>query len=520
MTGAAENASQQTQATKTLASGASLMFGGRAAGKLLQAIAQVVLARLLGPELFGLYAVGWTIISLIPWFGALGLDRTVIRFGAPYRAESPARFKGLILYSVGLSLIGGLAFSIATFLLAPWLATSVFHKPDLVPVLRWFAAAFMFAAGVQTVAAAARITQRMKDSMLTEDFLPAAINLALILIFFLLGWEIPGVFIAVVVANAISLAVGMSALYRLFPELSVSERPAPIFSREIWLFTAPVAFAGIANTMLTWSDRLIVGFLRPASEVGIYQAASSASMLLSLILGSFTAVFTPMIADMYHRGETKRLDELFKITTKWGLYLCFPIFVVMWLQSRDMMMVIFGADYAGGALPLIVLSIGQLINVATGTVGAVLVMTGHQNRWLLLLGFALLTEIVVAIVFTPMLGPVGAAIGSTVSLALLMGAGVFEIRRLVHLWPYDRRFGKGIVAAVLAMIAVLLVRMGVEPLVPLMRLALGSITAAAVFSAALLLMGIDDEDRSLFESMLARLKRKRIAPPASAENSG
>lgn len=501
--------SSHHQATKTLAAGASVLFIGRLVSKLLQAIGQIALARLLGPETFGMYAVGWTLISIIPWAASLGLDRTVIRFGAAYRAEeSPARFKGLILWSVGLSLLAGLLIGAATFVLAPWLAANVFHKPDLVPVLRWYGAAFVFAAGVQTSAAATRISKRMKDSVLSEDFMQPATNLLLIALFFLIGWQIPGVYVAVVISFALAFFISIPALIRLYPELSAPARPTPIFTREIWLFTIPVAFAGVTNTSITWSDRLLMGSLRPAAEVGIYQAASSVSLVIPMILGSFNSVFAPIIAELYHFGEMKRLDELFKITTKWGLYLCFPLFIVMWLQSHDVVLFVFGQKFAAGAIPLIILSFGQLINVGTGTIGSLLTMTGHQNKWLAFLFGGLFIEIALGLILIPRLGMVGAAAASSVSLIVLMVAGIIAARRLIDVWPYDGRYLKGLAAGGLAMLAVFLLRGPITPLPILVRLIIGGLTATAVFVVTILVLGVDQEDRTFIQSLWARVTRK------------
>jgi O-antigen/teichoic acid export membrane protein len=249
-----------------------------------------------------------------------------------------------------------------------------------------------------------------------------------------------------------------------------------------------------------------VGYFRAAAEVGIYQAVSTSSILFSTILGGFVTIFSPMIVDLYQENRTDELNELFKVSTKWVFYLSIPPFLVMCLTPQDFISVVFGPKYVDGYLPLIILVVGQLINAGAGAVHIIMVMTGQQKRWLLTTGTVLVLNVVLNWVLIPKLGLTGAALASAVSVVGLSIVGLLQVRRHVGLWPYDIRYVKGLLSAVLAVGALLLLHLA-DIDSSLINLAASCAISFGLFSLALILLGLDTEDRDLVQLVRTRFSR-------------
>jgi len=113
-----------------------------------------------------------------------------------------------------------------------------------------------------------------------------------------------------------------------------------------------------------------------------------------IILLAFSLIFSPMISSLHHRGEREKLNELFKVSTKWGLYVSLPLVLVVVFMPAQLMRVLYGASYANGDKVLMVLMLAQLINTATGGVAPLLAMTGHQNRLFLRTGLSFVVCII------------------------------------------------------------------------------------------------------------------------------
>ena len=489
----------------TLATGAGTSLVGKVTGRALHVLTLVVLARLLGPAGFGLYAVGWTVLRLTGLIAALGLNSGVIRFGARLWKKEPARFSGVVRRSVSMSLLSGTVAGAVLFSLASFLSQQVFHEPDLKIVFQVFATAFPFAAGLRVAAAATRISRRMEFSVYAEELSQPLANLALVLLFSLLGWRLLGAVSAAVASFVIAFVVAILLLGRAFPELT-SQQARPRFPfREILLFSLSASVAESLGILNLWLDRLFVAFFLPSFEVGVYHATSQASMLFALILASFAAIFSPMIAECHAAGDMARLESLFRISTKWTLYVSLPFFVVICSAPQELLTVIFGADYAPGAVPLVVLTLGQVPNVATGAVAPLLVMTGHQRFWLLLSATAVLLNAVLNFLLIPRWGLSGAAFATAATISLLFTLGLFWVRRVLGLWPYDRRYLKGLQAALVSVIAVALLSQ-VNVGSPALRLLLTAVLSFGSFGIALHALGLDSEDHELIRLIRTRLK--------------
>jgi len=169
---------------------------------------------------------------------------------------------------------------------------------------------------------------------------------------------------------------------------SAPRETGPSF-RQMVLYSFPTALTGIFYTLVIWVDRLFIGYFLPASDVGVYQAISQTSIFFAIILSAFNAVFLPMISDMFHQKQFGRLEKTYQVSTKWGLYLSIPVFLTICFVPVEMMQVIFGGEYALNVQPLLILSVAQLINVGTGAVGVLLIMTGRQNLWISISGTTL-----------------------------------------------------------------------------------------------------------------------------------
>jgi O-antigen/teichoic acid export membrane protein len=488
----------------TLAGGASVSLGGKILGRSLSFLGDIAAARILGPDSFGLYAIGWTVLRTLSLISPLGLDKGVIYFGSPYWRKDAAALKNILDRALALALGSGLVFGAGLYLFASVLAVQVFQKPALANIFRWYAPAFPVITVLGVAAAATRITRRMKYSTGLEDVLPPAVGLFFLIVLYLFGFRLIGVLASDVLSFAIPAVLAIWVIRRLFPVPHGIAATHLSTSREILTFSIPASLAGVFTPFLIWVDRLMVGHFRSPAETGIYQAVSQTSTIFAIILAAFAAIFMPIIADLYRKKELGRLEELFRVGTKWGLYLSLPVFTMLCIFPREILAYVFDSRYTSGALPLVILSAGQLINAGTGAIGPMLVMTGHQKRWSVLTGIALAVNICLNWYLVPLFGLTGAAVSTAVSLSSLFIIGVFQVRTVLKIWPYDRRYLKGLAAAGLAMIILLIYR-AFLPVRSLPEVILATLLTGLVFLAAVLAFGLDREDRDI-----ARLARDRV----------
>jgi O-antigen/teichoic acid export membrane protein len=161
-----------------IARGASISSFGAVVDRALRFTMQILLARMYGPTQLGFYVLGTTVFTVATSLAQFGIDQSVVRYVAEYRAKGDApRVRGTILLALGVTVVLGLVLAVATFLCAGILADGVFHKPFLEPVFKAFAIAVPFGALMGTALVATQGLQTMKPSSYVSQVLRPAANL-------------------------------------------------------------------------------------------------------------------------------------------------------------------------------------------------------------------------------------------------------------------------------------------------------------------------------------------------------
>jgi O-antigen/teichoic acid export membrane protein len=175
-------------------------------------------------------------------------------------------------------------------------------------------------------------------------------------------------------------------------------------------------------------------------------------MIFVIFYASFNAILGPMFSNLFAQKDKKRLQEIYRVGTKWNFYLGVIPFIVIILNSSKLLGIIYGDEFKSGAMALIVLSFGQLINCATGSIGTLLIMTGQQKSWFWMTTVSLIINSIFCFLLVPKLGLLGAALGTSISVGGMNIAATIYARKKVGLWPYDRRYLKGLLAGSTALL--------------------------------------------------------------------
>lgn len=172
---------------------------------------------------------------------------------------------------------------------------------------------------------------------------------------------------------------------------------------------------------------LVLGWLGNASDVAAMRVAMSGASYVSLSLVLVNMVLGPHIINAQKTGGRERLQTLSRQSARAGLIMALPIALPLILWGEPIVDFVYGAEYADSVvMPLAILAVGQLVNVAFGSVGLFLAMTGYEKDTLLGQVVAVAFSVLLAVVLAPGFGAVGAA--SAVSVGLVVWNLVLAIR--------------------------------------------------------------------------------------------
>jgi O-antigen/teichoic acid export membrane protein len=486
-----------------LVSGARQGLLGSVGGRFLSVIGSIIAARILGPEAFGLYAVGWTLLRFFSLIFPMGMDRALFRFAPKYWKIDAEGFKGLLLQTNVISICSGLSFGLVLFILAPWLASSVYQKPQLLVVFRLFSIVFPILSLLIVSSAATRVTQNVTISVLIQDLGQPLCGVALMVLFYHLGLQLNGVILSDVISISLAMIVILYLLKYVFPEIIDISYKIKMSIKELLKYSLPAALGGAFSVYVFWIDRILVGYYRPSIDNGIYLAVSQISTIFLVISAGINTIVVPLFSDLFHRKDMRSLEEIYRISTKWGIYIGISILVVLALSPGETISLVYGESYLSGSPILLILLIGQVVNMVTGSVNPLLIMTGNQNILFTLSGAALGLDIILNILLIPTYGLQGAAASTSISLSILYIAAVFWVKQHLKLWPYDKRYVKGMIATVFTLASVFITRFFFSGIGSFSIILQGMI-AIIIFILALLIQKLDPEDLKFLE--LIRLK--------------
>ena len=156
-------------------------------------------------------------------------------------------------------------------------------------------------------------------------------------------------------------------------------------------------------------DTIILNYYFGLEKTGVYSIVKKISLLTSMPLVAINSVITPQLSILFEQKRISEINLLLKKVFVLLLLYSIPVTTLIILFSSELL-VIFGQEFKQGNNILIITTIGQFINIITGPVGNILIMSNQEK---------LLRNIIVVItslclvsyfIFIPLYGVTGAAL--------------------------------------------------------------------------------------------------------------
>ena len=403
---------------RRLTQNAAGSFGLRIASVGLAFITSVLLARLFGPEGYGVYAyaLAWILVLQIP--AGLGMKSLLVREVASYHARSEwGLMSGLLRWanravfvvSIGIALIAAVIVwflggennsqMLAVFGLAlislPWLSLTIVRQSTLQGL------------------------HRVVFGQFPETFIQPAVFIILLggaYLVFKDNLSVTGAMGIRVLSIGVAFFVGAELLRRNLPQ--TIQKVSPDYQIKIWARSIlPFMLISCMYVINNRTDALMLGAMQGPEAVGLYVVASRGAELISFILLAVNQAIGPAIAKLYVEGDIRRLQNLITKSSRVIFLISLPIALGLILFGHWFLL-LFGSEFAEGRAALTFLSIGQLVNAGMGSVGYLLNMTGHERDTAIGIGASAMLNIILNALLIPKFGLEGAASATAVSTIL------------------------------------------------------------------------------------------------------
>lgn len=177
----------------------------------------------------------------------------------------------------------------------------------------------------------------------------------------------------------------------------------------------------LAIQIYIMSDVTILGFFQPDDQVGIYSLSSKVYTIIKSLLNAVIIVTIPRISNCLGEGEKKEYILVAKEVQDILYTLIFPTVVGLFMESKNIILLIGGSEYEAGATVIKILCIA-LIFAVFGCFYAqiILVPTRNDKYFFTATVFSAIINIVLNFLFIPQIGICGAALTTVIAEGCVM----------------------------------------------------------------------------------------------------
>ena len=366
---------------RMLGGGAWVLFG-KTVTVLCTLANEALLTRMLGQDGYGLYVIAFSLVSVAAVTAQLGLHQTAVRFIAesiglsrPGRAHETLR----LVYRWGVvGAVGVLVLMISGP--GALLVRRVWDAPELAASIGALAVWSVLISFQVITSESFRGFKDLRFAALFGGAVTGVLNTTLLLVIYF-GWghtTLGVVLRVIVVSAALSLGAGLLVLYRVHASKLAPDRGS-LSTAELFDTAAPLWAIVMVNNLLAHADRWILGAYLTKADVGIYGASARLVLLVSQPLILINLLVPPYIAELYAKGEKRRLERILRQTAALaGIPAILVLFAFIFFGG-PILGTFYPDAYSAGATILAVLSISKVTNVLTGSSGITMAMTGHQH---------------------------------------------------------------------------------------------------------------------------------------------
>ena len=409
-----------------LVRGALGAFTVKIAGTGIIFLLNVMLARILGAQQYGIYVFGITWIQILVVICLLGFQTSLIRFVAEYNFKRQwgclcgilqISNRYVLGFSVGISLLGSLFLFILHDRISSEMAMTLFIALIYLPFLAFCRLREACLAGFKQV---------IHSELLLRVINPILTILATSVLFLWMGQEMTAS-TAMVATLAAILGTTITAQFFL-----VHKQPAPLkqvrpeFQTGNWLSVSlPLLLLAGGHVTILRIDILMLGIIHSSESAGIYAAACRASNFVIFGYMAINSILVPLMSELYHQRNLAALQQNVTRAARAMFGFTFLAGSLMIIFAGPILN-LFGSQFgsASGAFSIIIL--GKIIFTFAGPAIWLMTVTNYQNQAAGLVLVAILLDVVLNAVLIPGFGINGAAAATTVSIVFWQStAGLF-----------------------------------------------------------------------------------------------
>jgi O-antigen/teichoic acid export membrane protein len=397
---------------------------------------------LIGPNIMSTEQVGvasiLAVISAVyAQFSTLGFTKVTERLFSYFR-DKDKNHNGFVFITVAVGLAGFVISLITFFILKPYIIESNLEKSPLLVEYIWYLIPLIF---FRMFFVLLDSYNKMLFDATTGTFLSDLFyrlgNLTLLVAYFLKWINFSQyIFGYVVVLSFPAVYLAGLLVYRKQFNLQPNfEFIKPPLKKEMISLSVFGLITGVSSVALQNIDTLMLNGYYNLSLTGIYTTSFFFGTIILIPSTALGKISSTIIADAWKNNDLKTIDDIYYKSSINQLFAGLLLFILMVTNLHNIFKVL-PNDYSNGAWVIILIALSKLIITSTGA-SVQIIGTSHkykiQTYSMIVL---LILSVIFYMIFIPMWGMIGAALGSLLSISGASLLRVYYLQQNMKLFPY------------------------------------------------------------------------------------
>jgi len=335
-----------TSVAKDSARGSFFLVAGNILATVIQAIGVFVIARLLGPELYGIYTLSFVVPTLLFQVADFGVNEGLIKFSASLRVKGEeSKIATLVRNGFLFKLFLALIISCFTILFSDYFAVYAVNRPDISMYIRLASLSILFHAMLNTATSAFVGIDRMEYSALITDVW-AATKVSLSILLVVLGFGVVGAIIGVVVGALAAGLLGAALIYlKVYKTLNPTKENDNLRdSLKILVgYGFPIYMSALFFHLIPEFQSIILSMFTTDADIGNFKASLNFVSLVTLLIAPMATALFPAFSKL--EKNSNHIKKFFGISTKYATLLIVPLAIMLAIFSKEIIEIVYGPQY-------------------------------------------------------------------------------------------------------------------------------------------------------------------------------
>mgnify|MGYP000064710915 CR=1 FL=1 len=332
------------------ARGGFFLVLGNVVSAVVSAISVLIVARILGPENYGLYSISTIVPSILALSLKLGMNQGLTKYLASLKVNDGERkIAKLLIHTLSFKSIAGLFLTIICFTFSDYFAEYILRRPEIASYIQLASLLIVLQELLQTLNSAFVGLDRAEYSALTTDtqaVVKAVISTLLVVLGLGIYGALTGYVASYMAACALGFAVFLFKIYRPLNRSGTHNCQKGEFLEDLKLlikYGFPLYLSILIGGLVAHYQNILLAFFTSNEDIGNFKAAMNFNILITTISAPIATSLLPAFSKMEFESES--IKNFFKHSVKYTSMVILPVATLIMLYSGEMVRIIYGESY-------------------------------------------------------------------------------------------------------------------------------------------------------------------------------